>query len=262
MQRQVDSAQASLETQLAALQQAGLLDSQPALAEALHGQLQVLRGLSQFLPSAPLSALRQVQAEVAVSVAAAGNLTQQAQGLATLAGGGGTAERIAELATASAQARRVTQDFVHDFYEKRIFDRYLRFDSAEDEKEYREREAARQKAIEKAQAENTPEGNLRAGELAEAQLKDAGAHGADLSPEYQPKLDQLRQGNASLKAVISSPQQQQADAAVLAAASTNRADHAKAAAALKNAGVIVADQSQTGHGVTIDASLAAAIGRC
>jgi L-lysine 2,3-aminomutase len=39
-------------------------------------------------------------------------------------------------------------------------------------------------------------------------------------------------------------------------------DHAKAAANLKDAGVILADQTKTGHGVNVDVSIAAALGRC
>jgi hypothetical protein len=150
---------------------------------------------------------------------------------------------------------------VHDFYDKHMFDAYLHFKSPEDEKAYREREAERKQAIEKSQTENTPAGDLRAGELAEAQLKDAGEHGADRSPEYQPMLDRLRKSNTNLKASISSAQNQEADAAILDVA-PKQAVHAEAAASLKSAGVVVADQSQTGHGVTIDSSIAAALGRC
>ncbi|MFT4075638.1 MAG: hypothetical protein QM647_08890 [Asticcacaulis sp.] len=261
LERQIERAQAALETQLAELRRAGLLDSNPALAEEMRGQLQILSSLSRFLPSVPLSALRQVQAEVATSVAAAGNLANQSQSLVTMAGVNGTADRMAELATASAAARQTTQDFMHDFYEKRIFDPYLHFASPEDEKEYREREAARQRAIEKAQAENTTEGNLVATKLAEEQLKDAGAHGADRSPQYRPSLDRLHQSATNLSASLSDEQNRNVDAA-MSAALPKKADHSEAAANLKNAGVVVADQSQTGHGVTIDASLAAALGRC
>jgi len=257
---QIDGARAHLEAQLSELKRAGVLDANPALAEELRGQLQILHALSQFLPSASGTALAQVRAEVATSVAATGSLTQQAQGAVAAADAARVTDYMAELAHASDDARRSTDDFLRDFYEERIFEPYLRFDTAEDERAYREREAQRKKAIEEAKAQNTPQGELRANELAQAQLEDAGDHGADRSPDYQPMLDRLERSHANLNAAISPPQAKEEHSSV-AAFLPKQPDHVQAGTGLRNAGVIVADQTQTGHGVTVDASIAALIGR-
>ncbi|MDI7774677.1 hypothetical protein [Asticcacaulis sp. EMRT-3] len=266
LQRQIDSAHTALETQLAELQRTGLLASHPALAEELRGQLQILHSLSQFLPSAPASALRQIQAEVATSVTAASNLTQQAQSVVATAEAGHVIAHMAELATARDEARRTTDDFLHDFYEKHLFDAYLTFKSPEDERAYHEREAQRKQAIEDAKAENTPQGDLKAIELAQAQLKDAGVHGADRSPLFKDTNAQLESRRLALQGAIEHTEHEQSVQQTPATASLQNTPpdspvDPQILAALKNSGVTLADQKQDGHGVTVDASILAALGR-
>jgi hypothetical protein len=87
-------------------------------------------------------------------------------------------------------------------YERKIFEPYLHFTSKEDEDAYRKREAETKRAIEDALKLNTPEGNLRAAELSAAQLKDAGAHGADKSPDYAPLLQQTNAAKTALESAL------------------------------------------------------------
>jgi hypothetical protein len=138
-----------------------------------------------------LSAMR---GEVAAFIAASQALAQQAKSTETSL----VESAQAALCAASLASRNSVTGFMHDYYDQRIFDRYLRFNSAEDEAEYRRREEERKRDIEKAMAERTPQGDLRANQLAIDQLKDAGVHGADRSPQYKAKLDQLERSNHEL----------------------------------------------------------------
>lgn len=106
------------------------------------------------------------------------------------------------VAEASAHARETVQNFIHDFYEAKKFDPYLRFSSLEDEQAYREREAANLRAIQEAQSQKTPEGDLEAAALARRQLADAGDHGADKSPDFTKTMDGLNTGYDRLHAAV------------------------------------------------------------
>lgn len=190
---QVSGAQAALEGQLEALRHAANLGGDTASLAIAQNQLSRLGGLSHRIEQASGVNLAAIRAEVTASIGAAQAVAQQAR---TAAATGTAAE--AALHQASAEARRVTGDFVRDFYERKIFDPYLRFGSPEEEQAYREREAAREKAIEEARGRGTPEGESRAIKLAIAQLEDAGAHGATESPEYASMLGQLRGNDRAL----------------------------------------------------------------
>ncbi len=97
------------------------------------------------------------------------------------------------LYAASTASRLAVSDFTKAYYEERIFEPYLKFASAEEEAVFRRTEAQRLLAMEKARAEGTPQGDLRANRLAIEQLKDAGAHGASSSSEFQRRLDALNE---------------------------------------------------------------------
>jgi len=160
------------------------------------------------------------------------------------------------LAQTSAAARASVSDFTHAYYDNRVFDSYLSFASPEDEEEYRKREAQWREEIAKAQAEHTPQGDLRAANLAIRQLEDAGAHGADRSADFQPMLDDLKRKAGALGTQIDAAgkasgtqrgQQQAATAAhdeALDAALTP-----EVLASLHAAKIAVADQTQDGHGL-------------
>jgi hypothetical protein len=225
----------------------------------MRGQLQTLRALGQLLPSASGAALMRVHAEVAASVAVASNLVRQAHGV--VAGAGHVAHHLAELAAARDDARRTTDAFLRDFYENRIFEPYLRFESPEDERAYREREALRRQAIEDAKAQNTPEGELMALSVAREQLEDAGANGAKNSPDYQRTWEQLDKSYTGLAVALENSAQATTKALVKTPSHPSATIDADVFAALQSSGVILADQSLDGHGLSADASIAAALGR-
>lgn len=162
------------------------------------------------------------------------------------------------LQQASQASRVTTAGFMHDYYDRRIFNPYLRFASTDDEEEYRRREDERRRAIEKALAEHTPEGNLQANHLAIEQLKDAGAHGADRSPEYKPAMKSLTDTGDALAGQIATAKGQHQSSDVAA----GPADKAKPAspvpddviARLRAAQASSADDLVKGHGLATDKS--------
>jgi hypothetical protein len=224
-----------------------------AAIDQAQNQLRSLARLQQRVTRADIGGLVAMTNEVAASVAATQAVVQQAQ-----EGAGAAQSAEAALVTASANSRRAVSDFERDYYERHVFDRYLRFGSLEDEEAYRRREEERRQAIERAKAEGTPEGNLKANELAIDQLKDAGAHGADRCPEYKRDLDGLTKAHGELqramaaKPSVGTPSQE-------AAAGTSvdplqsvaaKAPHAKnLAATLLAAGITPPASDNVGHGM-------------
>lgn len=187
-----------------------------------------------------------MRAEIATAIAAASAAVGQGRAAAT-------GEAAATLAEAAATARATVQSFVRDFYERKIFEPYLRFSSAEDEAEYRKREEGYRKAIDAALAEGTTRGDLKATELAKAQLVDAGAHGADRSPEFAGRVQQLDQQKHVLEKAIAkdgagtSPVQR-TDLAV-----PTEADITNALLAMQSGSTKAATSTaQDGHGLTTD----------
>lgn len=246
---QISRAQAALEVQLEALRHAANLGGDTASLVIAQNQLSRLGGLSHRIEHASGVNLAAIRAEVTASIGAAQAVAQQAR---TVAASGTAAE--AALHEASAEARRVTGDFVRDFYERKIFDPYLRFGSPEEEQAYRERESAREKAIEEARARGTPQGDLKAAELALAQLDDAGAHGADESPDFARYRQRVAATIPPLRSAIGQQAPQ-----VAAPATESKANDAPAAlsdldlgdiaASLKAAGIVAADATVIHHGV-------------
>tara|TARA_R110002051_G_scaffold269600_1_gene329788 strand:+ start:4120 stop:4803 length:684 start_codon:yes stop_codon:yes gene_type:complete len=202
-----------------------------------------LAGLQHRIEHAHGGGLAAIRAEVMASVAASQTLAQQARSTVASA-------QTAEMALheASAVAHREVASFVHDFYEQKIFDPYLRFASPEDEAAYRQREEAYQRAINAASAAGTPEGNLQATRLAVAQLEDAGAHGADASPDYAPTLAGLRTAERGLAGELarSSPAQRTVEAGEPPASNVNGITasttiDAELLAQLRGTGMVVAE---------------------
>jgi len=194
-----------------------------------------------------------LRANILSAVADIRAYTSEVRNSATAAQNTSTQTMTVALQQASAASRTTTAGFMHDYYDRRVFDPYLRFASTGDEEEYRRREDERRRAIEKALAEHTPAGELRAANLAIDQLHDAGAHGATRSPAYKrweddlcAKRDRLRSaiaGRTNEKAV------QEASQAV-DAAKPNVAVSPELLAGFRASGVVVADQNGTGHGIT------------
>ncbi len=156
-----------------------------------------------------------------------------------------------QLHKAEAHARQVTEDAARDLFERRIFDPYLRFGSAEEEAAYRKREAEREAAITKALDDGTPEGTLRANRLAIDQVKDAGAHGADRHPKYATLMNDLTSAQEPLREAldphVTGPKE---------AKNTAPEELADVLAALRQAGVSGGTTENLGHGVTQHASIA------
>lgn len=192
---QIRSAQADLDQLIAQLGN----DAGTVLADG-QSQRQLLASLERSLTTGSVSA-GPIRNEVAAAVASAGNFGQHVRMANDQRGN-------VDLATAQARTRATVLEIGRDIFERRIFDPYLRFASLEEEAAYRRREEENRRAIADALAENTPEGDLRAARIVNRQLQDAGAHGADASPEYQGILARSRQGVDQLSQAIGEPQAQ------------------------------------------------------
>jgi hypothetical protein len=145
-------------------------------------------GLSQAL-NAPGHALRQadlIALEGAVHSSEAAALLTEATARAGVSAG-----QMQDFAASSAATRQEAQSLSHDLFERRIFDPYLHFGSAEDEASYRAREAERQRLIAEDLAHHTPDGDLHAAVREAGQMADAGSHGANVSPDFGPRWQHL-----------------------------------------------------------------------
>lgn len=197
LRQQVSSAQSDLEANIEALSRAAASGGDGTPLLSAQSQFQGLSRLQHRIANAHGGNLAAIRAEVLASIAATQVFVQQVRSATTAAQ---SAE--AALHSASEAAHREVTAFVHDFYDRKIFDPYLRFSSPEDEEAYRKREADCAEKIKAALAEGTPEGNLRATRLAREQLKDAGIHGADQSPDFPPLQSGLANAEQNLSAAV------------------------------------------------------------
>ena len=154
------------------------------------------------------------------------------------------------LYAASTASRLAVSDFTKAYYEQRIFEPYLKFASAEDEEAYQRREAEHLLAIEKAKGEGTPQGDLRAAQHSLEQLEDAGAHGANRSPEYQSRREKLTLATNQLATALQKPAKQMAESV------SDPLDAAKPAGvspelleSIRASGMALTEQGVEGHGV-------------
>jgi hypothetical protein len=240
---QLASTQSELDGQLSELRRSG---DTLALAIAAN-QSEGLARLQRRIATASPAHLPAIRAELAAITTA----------MAVLAGTHGLSPSAAQmpedaLERARAEARAQVAGFMADYYDRKIFEPYLRFASAEDEAAYREREERRRKEIEEARALGTPEGDLRALQLSKEQMRDAGAHGADKSPDFEARFAALSSSETQLT---------KASEARSPKAASNEADPPKDTAvadvaldpsllALLKAKVAIADASKLdGHGL-------------
>ncbi|MFT4251424.1 MAG: hypothetical protein QM608_02955 [Caulobacter sp.] len=252
---QIASAQAQLEAHIEELRSAASASGDAGALVQAEGQLGRLGNLAKRLEQAGPGALSALKAEVLAASVAAQTVAQQTR----TAAAAGQASEVA-LHAAQADAHRVVDDFTHDFYDRKIFDKDLRFTSDEDERAYREREEARRREIEKAQALGTPEGELRALQLAKEQLLNAGAHGADKNPDFQKQLDQITAAQNGLEAILGPKTAQKAAATVSpdpldAVVPTLDSGVQASLAEFRAAGIVATEVATATHGVTIDARL-------
>jgi hypothetical protein len=185
-QQQAVDPEASLRAELTGAIAAAQIEIANAIAEltrsgahsaALTNQAQALQQLQRTVGSANLGSLLALRTEVAATSSSATALANQAIASAT------SAATQASLSPAE-RARASIEALQRDLFEKRVLDPYLRFASPEDEEAYRKREREREAEIKKALELRTPQGDRRAIELQQDQLRDAGAHGADRSPDH------------------------------------------------------------------------------
>ena len=209
-----------------------------------QGALEGLAQLQRQISNADIRSLIALRGEVGAIISASATVTQQV---------GSAASALANARTlqeARDNTRAATDDFMRDYFESRKFDQWLQFASREDEQRYRRNEAARFREIEKARAEGTPEGDLRAAQLALEQLEDAGAHGADRSSEYQMRHNRLKAATSQLAAKLDTP------AAEPSKGAADPLDAAKPAevspellASIRASGVTLSADGTVGHGV-------------
>jgi hypothetical protein len=194
-----------------------------------------------------------IRGEIAAVIAASATLSQQALQAAH--------ERVgADLATAQARTRATVQEIGRDIYERRIFDPYLRFSSDEEESAYRRREEENRRAIAEALAEQTPAGDLRAANLIQRQLADAGAHGADASPEFAGRMARINNEISGLERAAASQQPAPPETPSLSAAPespppASEDQLASVLATFRAAGVAGGISArQSAHGLNVDGS--------
>lgn len=193
--------EASLRAELTGAIAAAQIDIANAIAElaksgadssALTSQNSALQQLQRTVGSANLGSLLALRSEVTATASSATNLANQAISSAASA-----AAAQANLSPAE-RGRSSVESLNRDLFENRVLDPYLRFNSQEDEEAYRKREREREAEIKRALELRTPEGNRRAAELTHDQLLDAGAHGADRSPDFAGMVQRADDAMADL----------------------------------------------------------------
>lgn len=184
------AAQFSIEAVIAELEQAG------TAPDAIRNQLQSLTDMQRSVGTASLADLAMLRTAIASTVETAQGVVQQARATAA------SDSSARDLAETSARTRATISDIANDLFERRVLDPYLQFASAEDEAEYRRREAERRAYIEAELAKGTPEGTLNAATATREQLQDARNHGADRSPDFDRMLAATDDAERALRAAL------------------------------------------------------------
>ena len=163
-----------------------------------NAQLQLLSALQRQIGVANPTALAGMRGEIIATASAAQAVVLQSRSAAL------SSERMAELRDVTNATRQTISDVAHDLFEKKKLDPYLQFDSAQDEAEYRKREAERQAYIKTELAKGTPEGALNAATATKEQLEDARDHGAGASPDFDGMLTATEDAEQALRSVMPS----------------------------------------------------------
>jgi hypothetical protein len=206
---------------------AKLAGADPAIRDQLRSQISMIAGMRQQVGTASGSSLGALRAEVA-------NIAESA----TAAARDARLSAMSDISPASniATARQTISNLSHDYYDRKVLDPYLKFQSEEDEKAYRKHEQENKEAIQRELAKGTPEGDHNAALIFDRQLKDAGAHGADASPDF---ADMRRRNEQAVRGTGANLQQPQAKATQpnIAPPPLPDSELADIRAALKSAGV-------------------------
>lgn len=163
----------------------------------LTAQIQLLTRLQRDVGSASAAQLADLRQAISVAVAATETVLETSRANV----GGSTASATQR----EAAARGATLQGFRDYYDHGILNHYLRFSSAADEEEYRERERRNREAIERELAKGTPEGDARAAQIMREQLLDAKSHGADASPDFARMMQQNESSLATYRASVPEP---------------------------------------------------------
>lgn len=184
------AAQFSLDAVIAEMERGGVP------TDAARNQLHAITDMQRMVGAASPSALAQMRAEIVATALAAQTIAQQSQAAAN------ATDRQADLAGVTATTRQTIQNVAHELFEQKKLDPYLQFQSAEDEAEYRKREAERQAYIRAELAKGTPQGALNAAAATRDQLEDARDHGADRSPDFAPMLAATEDAERALRTAM------------------------------------------------------------
>lgn len=239
---QLVAAQFDLESAIAELERSG------APTDAVRSSMQMLGDLQRQIGTATPELLNALRGEIAAGANAGRAIAQQSRAAAS----GDSADDL--LAATTARTRATVQRIGEDLFERKIFDPYLQFDSEAEERAYRQREAERQEYIRRELAKGTPEGTLNAITATREQIEDAGAHGADRSPEFARLLNEARADEESLRSAIpreATPTTSQPG--TTPAAQKEEDGLGELLAALRDAGVVAAEtvDANPTHGLTV-----------
>lgn len=158
-------------------------------------QLELLNALQRQIGSANPTALAAMRSGIIATVSAAQAVAHQTRT-------GADDSKIANLTDVTNNTRKTLRNLADELFEQKKLDPYLQFQSADDEAEYRKREAERKAYIDRELAKGTPEGALNANLAFKAQLKDAGAHGAEASPDYAAMLAKAEEAERGLRSAM------------------------------------------------------------
>lgn len=236
------AAQLSLDAVIVELERNG------APLDAARNQLYAIADMQRMVGIASPSALAQMRAEIVATANAGQTIAQQSRTA-------NANERQADLAEVTASTRQTIQNVEHELFEEKKLDPYLQFQSAEDEAEYRKREAERQAYIRAELAKGTPQGALNASNAMLAQLDDARDHGADRSPDFDRMYGATLSARDAQRSAMGLPPIAANEAGVSAEATAPPAetvsDIDEIAATLRMAGVGVTGSTPiNSHGLT------------
>jgi hypothetical protein len=162
------------------------------LSRALSAVDRVISELTQAL-AGPVTSLR--PSDLAMLHQAVRAAVASAKAAETAAAADQSGSQItgaaAQVTAAAAETRKEVETLSRDLYDGHLFEPYLRFSSKDDEEAFRRRQAERKRYIEEQLARHTPEGNYNAGTKMVGEMLDQRDHGADKSPEFAGRFNQL-----------------------------------------------------------------------
>jgi len=170
-----------------------------ASTSQVDGQLGRIATLMQSVGTASNAQLAAMSGAVAAAIGQSEAIAADARAQSAQAESAASSQRLSD---ARREAQQTIAALDDDLYKRKIFDRYLEFKSDEDKRAYREREEENRHALAAARAKGTVEGDLEALAIERRQMLDAGAHGADRSPEWRKRMEQIHKVDGNLRAAM------------------------------------------------------------